>query len=257
MRKFAVLIFLLFIIILVVKGGLVFKEAVILTHTTLHGMERIEFDEKPPQLWVEVHDVSSGYGVEKLNEITNVFYRNRDAADKIVLFVIPNQGGNAPISGEPEFAARLRELSDDGYILGIHGYNHIGGIKSPEFKTDLSNAMQLVESSREEFKSAGLELPVYFSPPGWRASKESAKYLRSEFNYTYYAFFIDTLNGTLPYRFHEYTWYDYGFGGLEKAKKDYLDSKGVFRLVVHVNAANSEENLEFLDQFLNWVEERH
>jgi predicted deacetylase len=255
MRRSAVLIFLLFIILLIAKGGWILSETTVTGHTFLHGLERLELDEKPLLLWIEVHDVSSGYGEGKLNEITNVFDRHRDTVDKIVLFVIPNHGGNSPISGDPEFTDALKKLSDDGYILGIHGYSHTGGLTNPEFKTDLSAAKQLVKASREEFESAGIEPPEYFTPPGWYASREASKYLRSEFNYTYYAFFIDTPGGTLPYRFHEYTWYDLGFGGLRKAKKDFTKTQGIFRLVVHVNAANSNENMEFLDQFLTWIEE--
>jgi predicted deacetylase len=255
MRRSTVLIFLLLIILLITKGGWILSETVVSGHTFLHGMERIEFDEKPPLLWIEVHDVSSSYGEEKLSEITDVFDHHQDAAERIVLFVIPNHGGNSPMSDDQEFIDALKKRSDDGYILGIHGYSHNGGMKSPEFRTNLSQAKSLVEASREEFESVGIEPPVYFSPPGWYASTEASKYLRSQFNYTYYAFFIDTPNGTLPYTFHEYTWYDLGFGGLEKAKKDFTGTQGIFRLVVHVNAVNSEKNLEFLDQFLNWVEE--
>ena len=254
-KRYLVVIGLLIIILALTKGLVIFRELAILIHITTQGLERVEMDDVPAQLWIEVHDVSPGYGIEKLREITNVLDRHTDAADKIVLFVIPNHEGNSPLSAYPDFVSQLDELSMKGYILGVHGYAHRGGVKSPEFKTNLSNAESLVRAAREGFREAGLEPSSYFAPPGWQASREASGLLRREFSYIYYAFYIDTSTGTMPYQAHEYTWYSLDFGGLEGAKKDYRDSTGVFRLAIHLNAANTKENLEFLDEFLMWVEE--
>ncbi len=254
MKKGVIVIVLLVSALILTNGYPVFKRTSVLLHTNLQGLELIELDEKPPLLWVEVHDVSPGYGVEKLKEITNILDRHQNATDQIVLFVIPNHSGKTPLHSYPEFSLELKKLSQQGYTLGIHGYSHEGGILHPEFKTNLSNAQKLVEASKQEFRAAGIDQPRYFAPPGWRASDDAAKYLQSEFDYIFYAFFIDIPNGTMPYPFHEYTWYGFDFGGLEKAKKDYRSSKGIFRLTVHLNAVNTEKNLEFLDQFLEWVE---
>jgi predicted deacetylase len=239
---------------MVFKGFAITKEVVIISHIKYHGLDRIEYDNEPAQLWVEVHDISPGYGVEKLTEITDILERHKNASDRIVLFIIPNHGGSAPISSYPEFTAELGNLSNRGFILGIHGFTHQGGLLSSEFKTNLSNGIRLIQLSQNEFSRSELGRPKSFAPPEWRASHGVSKYLRKEFDYSYYAFFIDTPSGTLPYSTYEYTWYDLSFGGLDAAKKDYVRSKGIFRLTIHINAVNSPENLDFLEQFLIWVE---
>ncbi|HDY74536.1 MAG TPA: DUF2334 domain-containing protein [Euryarchaeota archaeon] len=254
MKKTTALILLILTLAVYYKGYTFGTGLAATGHAKLHKLNIVEYDAKPAELWVEVHDVSPGYGVEKLKEITNILGRHRGATDQVVLFVIPNHGGKTPLHSYPEFSLELKKLSQQGYTLGMHGYSHEGGILHPEFKTNLSNAQKLVEASKQEFRAAGIDPPRYFAPPGWRASDDAAKYLQSEFDYIFYAFFIDIPNGTMPYPFHEYTWYGFDFGGLEKAKKDYRSSKGIFRLTVHLNAVNTEKNLEFLDQFLEWVE---
>ncbi len=253
-KTLSALLLFLFLLIVVYKGIAIFKSATILTHTTLHGLEKIELKNDPPSLWIEVHDVSPGYGLEKLGAVTDILDSHEAAFEKVVLFVIPNHGGESPLSSYPEFSSELKRLSRNGYLLGIHGFTHREGMRNPEFKTNLSNGRMLIERSREEFIKSGLEPPDYFAPPGWYASGDVSRYLRGEFNYTYYAFFIDTPNGTLPYSTHEYTWYDKKIGSLEEAKKDFKASKGIFRLTIHMNAVNTERNLLFLDDFLDWVE---
>jgi predicted deacetylase len=255
MRKQKMIILLLVSAIIIVNGYSIVKGLAVFAHIKLHSLQKIKIDAEPAQLWIEVHDVSPGYGSNKLREITDILDKHKDASDRLVLFVIPNHGGNTPLSKYPEFVEDLKRLQENGYILGVHGYTHDGGLKNPEFNTNLSNGITLVSRAKEEFKRSGLVAPRYFAPPGWHSSNKVSKYLRSEFDFTYYAFFIDTSTGTLPYSTHEYTWYNINRGGLKKAKKDYLNSNGVFRLTIHLGAANSIENLEFLNQFISWVAE--
>lgn len=236
--------------VVVILGGL----SAVKTWVTQEGYHSAH---EPPKLWVEVHDVSPGYGVEKLREITDILERHRRVAEKVVLFVIPNHAGVTPLSSYPEFVSVLKNLSEEGFILGIHGYTHREPEWDPEFNTDVENAKKLIEASRQEFRKAGLVPARYFAPPNWYASAEVSPYLREEFDFVYYAFSIDTPSGPMPYPTHEYTWYNIDFGGIKKAEKDFLQSKGVFRLTIHVGAANSPKNLEFLEQFLSWVEEQY
>jgi predicted deacetylase len=254
LKKATALTLIILVLVLIFWGATIFRELTITLHSARYGLDRIELNDSPPQLWVEVHDVSPGYGEEKLTEITDILDRHDAATDRVVLFVIPNHGSNSRISSYPQFTEVLRELSKKGFIIGLHGYTHTGGIKKPEFKTNLSTGIRMIEDSRAEFQASGLKEPRYFAPPGWQASPEVSEYLRNEFNYTYYAFFIDTPTGSLPYHTREYTWYEHNLGGLEEAKKDYTEAEGIFRLTLHLNAANTRKNLEFLDLFLGWVE---
>ncbi|MFV2040481.1 MAG: DUF2334 domain-containing protein [Candidatus Hydrothermarchaeales archaeon] len=255
MKKTTALILVLLALALYYKGYTVGTRLATTGHAKLQGLNIEEVGDTPAELWIEVHDVSPGYGLEMLGEITNIIDKHKPVVDKTVLFVIPNHNGNTPLSKYPEFAAELKRLSHEGYVLGMHGYTHRVGWINPEFKTNQTTARALVDASKTEFKLAGLNTPSYFSPPGWRTSKDASQLLRSEFKYIFYAFFIDTGNSTLPYPLHEYTWSGLDMGGLENAKKSYKNTVGIYRLTLHLNAVNTEENLELLDKFLKFVEE--
>lgn len=228
-----------------------FKWSAILIHTKAHGLEKLEPGEK--ELWIEIHDVSPSYGYEKLDEILRVIEKHQGGYEKVVLFVIPNHGGKAPLHKYPEFTAKLKELQERGYILGVHGYTHLEPLKHFEFDCSVEEASGLLSRIQYEFNESGLELPSYFVPPAWRTSYSVDDYLRSNFEYVYYLFYIDTPRGTLPYNSHEYIWHELELGSLAQAKKDYENTEGVFRFTMHVGAVNNEKGLEFIDEFLSWV----
>ncbi len=255
MKKTTALILVILALALYYKGYTFGTGLAATSHTLLHKQNLVELDAKPAELWIEVHDVSPGYGLEMLGEITRIIDQHKPAADKTVLFVIPNHNGRTQLSKYPEFAAELKRLTDEGYELGMHGYTHRVGWINTEFKTNWTTARLLVNASKVEFRLAGLDTPLYFSPPGWRASRDASQLLRSEFDYVFYAFFIDAGENTLPYSMHEYTWRGTDMGGLENAKKSYKNTVGIYRLTLHLNAVNSDENLELLDKFLKYVEE--
>ncbi len=71
-----------------------------------------------------IHDVSPGY-LPQLQEITEII-DEYNLQNETYLFVIPNHGGGEPIEHHPEFAAFLRNLSNEGYHIELHGYDHIG-----------------------------------------------------------------------------------------------------------------------------------
>jgi len=246
----------LFLLLLTALLVLSWHGLAVLYHTETQGLRRMDVKASPPMLWIEVHDVSPAYGTAELEEITGVIDRHGKAVDRVVLFVIPNHAGATPLSSYPGFARELKDLAGRGYIIGMHGYEHSGDLRTPEFMVNRSRAIELVEKGVEEFRRAGLPEPTCFAPPSWRASEEAARYLRSVFQHTYYLLYIDTGNATLPYRSHEYTWYRLNMGGLRAAERDYDSSKGIFRLTVHMEAVNTEENLLFLDRFLSYVEGR-
>jgi len=222
-------------------------------HASKHGLNIEKVDQHPAELWIEVHDVSPGYGLEMLAEVSKIIDKHKTDVDKIMLFVIPHHKGSTALRKYPEYTAELKKLDGNGYQICMHGYTHDVGWIDTEFKTNWSNAQSLLEKSKREFVLAELEVPNCFSPPSWRASNDASKLLRSEFTYVFYAFFIDTKNSTLPYPMHEYTWSGVDMGGLKSAKKSYKNARGIYRLTMHLNAVNSDENLRFLDEFLEFV----
>ncbi|MBI5252909.1 MAG: DUF2334 domain-containing protein [Euryarchaeota archaeon] len=225
------------------------KSIVIFFHTTTHEIEKVEIDAQPAQLWVEIHDVSPGYGYGKLEEILNVLEKYPSNYLKVVLFVIPNHGNAAPLHKYPEFAGKLKKLEEKGYLLGVHGYAHEEPLKKFEFDCDAEQAERMLSAARYEFEASNLRFPSYFAAPGWRTSYEVNEHLRKNFGYVYYYYYIDTPDGTLPHHSNEYTWYNFDRGGVRQAVQDYSSAKGVFRLTLHVGAVN-ERGLRFLEEFL-------
>ncbi len=246
---------LLLFAIVIALAAVNLKSLVIFLHTATHGIDKIEIDAQPAQLWVEIHDVSPGYGYEKLEEILNVLEKYPTTYSRIVLFVIPNHGNATPLHEYPEFAQKLKKLEGKGYLLGVHGHAHEEPLKKFEFDVDAGQAELLLDASRHEFKASGLRFPSYFAAPGWRTSYEVNEFLRKNFEYIYYYYYIDTPNGTLPYHSNEYTWYSFDRGGVEQAKRDYTNTRGVFRLTLHVGAVN-EKGLRFLEEFLQWLSKK-
>lgn len=239
----------LLLAIVIVLAAVNFKSIVIFLHTTSHGIDKIEVDAQPAQLWVEIHDVSPGYGYEKLEEILNILEKYPNTYSKVVLFVIPNHGNATPLHKYPEFAGKLKKLEEKGYLLGVHGYAHEEPMKKFEFDIDVKQAEQLLNAARNEFEASGLQFPSYFAAPGWKTSYEVNEYLRKKFGYVYYYYYIDTSNATMPYDSNEYTWYDFDRGGIKQAVRDYSNARGVFRLTLHVGAVN-ERGLGFIEEFL-------
>ncbi len=208
-------------------------------------IEGKEEKERPAELWVEIHDVSPSYGIEKLNEILEIIERHR--VEKVVLFVIPNHGYSSPMHENKEFVKELRGLEKKGYIIALHGYAH----SENEFRTSKENAEELLRLGEKEFSLANLSFPRYFLPPFWAVSPEVKPLLESKFDYVYYRNYIYAKNKILPYKAHEYTG-DFSPLALPRAKFSYSHSKGIFRLEIHLIYANTEENLNFLEEFLSW-----
>ncbi|RLG57079.1 MAG: hypothetical protein DRN88_03175 [Candidatus Hydrothermarchaeota archaeon] len=208
-------------------------------------MEGKKEKERPAELWVEIHDVSPSYGIEDLEEILRIIERHR--VDKVVLFVIPNHGYSSPMHENKEFVKELRELEKKGYIIALHGYAH----SKNEFRTSKENAEKLLELAEKEFLLANLSFPRYFLPPFWAVSPEVKSLLESKFDYVYYRGHIYAKNKILLCKSHDYTTY-FSPLALPRAKFSYSHSKGIFRLTIHIKAANTEENLNFLEEFLSW-----
>lgn len=230
------------IAILLINGCLRFpKEA------KTHGSE-------PPEVWLEIHDVSPGWKYWRLEQLINITEKHRDAFSKAVLFVIPNHAGATPLNSYPEYVRQLKLLETKGYVLGLHGYAHP---TPPIYEMNVSQAVaiQLINASLEEFQKANLTEPRYFAPPGWVVSPEAERYLNSAFDYVYYAQAMKTPQGIRNYTSHEYTWYtSNATSSMQNATREFLQTNGVFRLTIHLEAGNTPQGLMFIDEFLAWIE---
>lgn len=252
LKRMSLVIASIVLISLLLESAGVFSWVAVYVHSRNEGLQVLA-NEGQREVWIEIHDVSPGYGVNPLLEVIEVLDSHPDAYARAVLFVIPNHGEVTPLSNHPEFSELLRELEDKGYALGVHGYAHPVSLRGREFMVKATDANSLIISALNEFTAAGLEKPIFFAPPGWGASTEAADVLLENFQYVYYYYYIVSGSDIMAYPVHEYTWYTLN-PGLWKAKFDYWRTPSVYRLSVHLGAVNSEKNLMFLDDFLSYVE---
>ncbi len=205
------------------------------------------------ELWLEVHDVSPGWEYWRLQQLLEVIEKHKKAISKTVLFVIPNHANVTPLYSHPEYIEKLKILEQDGYAMGMHGYTH--DVETPEFNNSKESTERMIKLGFEVFEKSDMSSPKHFAPPAWIISNDSKDLLESVFDYVYYGSKVKTPEGIKEYLAHEYTWNATKQDrALDKAQSDYLDSEKVFRLVVHIGAVNTPENLEFISEFLKWVE---
>ncbi|MEE8322422.1 MAG: D-glucuronyl C5-epimerase family protein, partial [Candidatus Bathyarchaeia archaeon] len=205
------------------------------------------------QVWIEIHDVGANYDLDELKKVITTLEKYPGAYDRIVLFVIPNYGDENPFHESPEFSDYIKTLESSGYLLGQHGYTHDGR----EFAVDREDAEDIVKLGIGEFFLSGFKDPKIFLAPRWNYTEESIGVAQRYFDEVYMdngIYFEDTFT---RYLVHEYTnssiRMDYK-AQLEQAKKDYGESKGIFRLSMHLKFASSQDHLDFLDEFLPWIE---
>jgi hypothetical protein len=201
------------------------------------------------RIWIEIHDVSPGYGVEELDRALNIIKRHH--VDRTVLFVIPNRDEREPISEYPEFTDYLKEREKEGFIIGAHGFSHRGA----ELYCSRERALDIVEKVEREFKKSGFEVDSFY-PPRYLTTKESLEVLKQNYE-VYLLSRIVSENGSLPSFTYEFT---FGLDHriiLPVAKFSYLKTGGeVFRLSLHMGSID-EEALIFLDEFLDWTDGMH
>jgi hypothetical protein len=249
--KSRLLLSVIIICIILLNLNLIFKDSSTLLYSWTSGGEIINNDRK--ELWIEIHDVSP-LTLNYLEEVVDIIERYPNAYAKTVLFIIPNHGGVTPIHEYPEFVNKIQDLQKKGYTLGIHGYTH--DLSNPEFNTDFKEAKNLLAMSENEFIESKLSIPEYFLPPGWRTTRIANDVLRDKFKFIYYYYYIDTPGGIQPTKSNEYVWYNLSYKPVEIALRDYNDSKGIFRLTLHLGAINTSRGLIFLDSYLGGIEKK-
>ena len=150
-----------------------------------------------PALWVEVHDLSPGYRLERVEEALQLL---QGRAERVVLLVIPARKAGERVSERPEFVSFLRKWQGRGMLIGMHGYTH-GGF---EFFTSAEEAALRAEAGRRELRRAGFEAELFY-PPRYAVTPWSMGVLEREFEE------VDLLTGVvkhgrwLPYMSHDFT----------------------------------------------------
>ena len=68
-----------------------------------------------------IHDVSPRFEGE-VDRLTDLLRPH--VGDRIAMLVVPNHWGSAPIAPNSSFAGRLREWSNEGFEIFLHGFYH-------------------------------------------------------------------------------------------------------------------------------------
>jgi predicted deacetylase len=200
-----------------------------------------------------VHDVSPAY-MEELEVITGIIDAHH-LQNRTYLFVIPNHGGKMPLHTYSEFLKLLHNLSEEGYHVELHGYDHVGR----EFDCKGKTAEVKLELGLLEFERSNLTPPEYFIAPGYAISNDALEVLTSRGITVIGKDFMHFPDGDVkPILNREYTWYVPDFllkYQLTSAEESYKNTAGTFFLSLHPRAANNEAGLEFLKEFLSFVVE--
>lgn len=205
---------------------------------------------EPPTVWVEIHDASPFYGTDELSRVVEVLEKHN--VERVVVFVIPNHGGSAPLGEYPEFTDYLKELQGRGYEIGAHGYTH----SYHEFNCSGDEALRRLNLSMGEFHAAGIE-PQVFLPPRFILSSDSSAVLDENFNEIYLKNKVIKDGQDLPYVYKELAWHRLPeWVIVPMGKASYATSRsGVYRLSLHMDKIDSERLL-CLEKFLEFTDSK-
>ncbi len=193
------------------------------------------------EIWLEIHDVSPLYGIDKVEELVKIAEKYN--VSKIYIFLIPKHGN---FSLNKEFAEKLKKICRKPKCeIGVHGYMHA----EDEFNVGKREAENLIKLIKKELSEYNITARI-FLPPRWQISEEALEIVKRDFDAVFLKDKIIFKNYSLNYWDHEYCWYKTNIILKKKAEIDYIISGDVFRLSVHVNASNTKECIEFLEEFL-------
>ena len=77
-----------------------------------------------PSLLVSIHDVSPKFEGQ-VDRLADIVSRGMAGEQRYAMLVVPDHWGNAPIVPGSPFATRLRDWSDAGVDMFVHGWFHI------------------------------------------------------------------------------------------------------------------------------------
>jgi uncharacterized protein len=204
-----------------------------------------------------------GYTLERYKQVTDIIDKYGFVATIGVTpyIFIEETGENIPLRDDSEMMKYIEEVSDKGYEIGMHGYNHCrNSFYCPAYEEIWYNVF---EGKKEIEDLFGKSIYSYFPPGNAWTTEQYENVKRAGFviignTHVPRAYFdenvIITPKGYDP--IYYYGWYQLDFrhtpyeDWIKAYKKDNL-----FILQLHQNTFDSEEKLEDLDNFLSYVKE--
>jgi len=206
---------------------------------------------------------SFGYNFERYREVTDIIDKYGFVATIGVTpyIFIEQTGENFPLSEDTEMISYIKEVSDKGYEIGMHGYNHC---RNSFYCLEYEEVWYNIFQGKTEIQNLfGKSVYSYF-PPGnaWTTEQyenvKKAGFVIIGNTHVPKAYFdeevIITPRGYDP--IYHYGWYqlDFRHTDYEDWVKAY-DKENLFILQLHQNTFDSEKKLEDLDKFLKYVQE--
>jgi len=202
-----------------------------------------------------------GYTFERYREVTDIIDKYGFVATIGVTpyIFIEQTGENIPLSEDSEMIEYIKEVSNKGYEIGMHGYNHCrNSFYCPAYEEIWFNIFQ---GKREIENLFGKPIFSYF-PPGnaWTTEQyenvKKAGFIIIGNTHVPKAYFdekvIITPRGYDPI-------YHYGWYQLDFRHTDYEDwikaynKDNLFIIQLHQNTFDSNKKLDDLDKFLSYV----
>ncbi|MBU7018764.1 MAG: DUF2334 domain-containing protein [Theionarchaea archaeon] len=209
---------------------------------------------------VSCDDISAGYPHQYLDEIEDILNRY---GVRITFFVIPYHGEWDLLTDYPSFVDTLNRAEEKGHEIALHGYAHY----EDEFVCSPEEQVQALENALSIMEEAGFTVKG-FRAPCFKATPQTAGILK-EYNFLYDSSTFGesgdvSFEGVLPEipSGYEYSWYITGEDlpeMLDQAKMDFetqYSKESIFSLVIHMKAVNEGEGMQFLEDFLLYVNER-
>ncbi len=204
-----------------------------------------------------------GYDFDRYRKVTDIIDKYGFVATIGVTpyIFIEQTGENFPLEEDPEMIEYIKEVSEKGYEIGMHGYNHCrNSFYCPAYEEVWYNIFQ---GKRDIEALFGKTVYSYFPPGNAWTTEQYENVKKAGFTivgntHVSKAYFdgkvIITPRGYDP--IYHYGWYakDFRHTSYEDWIKKYK-RENLFILQLHQNTFDTEEKLNDLDKFLKYVKE--
>jgi len=202
-----------------------------------------------------------GYAMERYRKVSDVLDRHGAVATLGVTpyIFVEDIREDLPLEHDQEMINYLLELKEKGYEIGMHGYNHCrNAYYCPQYEEVWFNVRQGKEILENMFD---IKLISYFPPGNYWTTPQYENVKRAGFKvigntHVPHAYFdedvVITQRGYDP--LYVYRWYDKDFR--HTSTEDWIEvyeKKDPFILQLHCNTFDSQEKLDDLEDFLEYV----
>lgn len=265
-KGIAVFFLLVFLIFIIAFGALRFIIYDLDKSTTVVVDEKIVIIELDD--WWNFNDIQDyhkkyGYTFERFRSVTDIINNyNFTATMGVTPYIFVEEvRQNFPLKDDQEMIDYITELTDKGYEIGMHGYNHC---RNEYYCPQYEEVWYNVEGGKRELESIfDIKLISYFPPGNQWTTEQYENVKKAGFKligntHVPKAYFDDdviiTQKGYDP--IYIYKWYaiDFRYTSYDEWVDEYEDTN-LFILQLHQNTFDNQEKLDDLDKFLAHIKQ--